>query len=75
MRKREGFRSPVREYRTPGSLAVMDGEKSMDFIHPTVGHIADFIPNAKRKTVAGQTHQAAPEAVAPLLIEFFGEGR
>jgi hypothetical protein len=26
MRKREGFRSPVREYRTPGSLAGLAGD-------------------------------------------------
>ena len=31
--------------------------------------------DAKRKTIPGQTHQASPEAVAPLLIEFFAEGR
>jgi pimeloyl-ACP methyl ester carboxylesterase len=53
---------------------VMDGEKSMGFMRSTAGRIAELIPNAQRKTIKGQTHQAAPEAVAPLLIEFFGEG-
>jgi len=53
---------------------VLDGEKSMDFVHPTADRIAELIPNAQRKTIQGQTHQAAPEAVAPLLIEFFAEG-
>lgn len=53
---------------------VMDGEKSMGFMHPTADRIAELVPNAQRKTIKGQTHQAAPEAVAPLLIEFFGEG-
>lgn len=53
---------------------VLDGEKSMSFMRPTADRIAELIPNAQRKTVKGQTHQAAPEAVAPLLIEFFGEG-
>jgi pimeloyl-ACP methyl ester carboxylesterase len=53
---------------------VMDGEKSMDFMHPTADRIAELIPNAQRRTIEGQTHQAAPEAVAPLLLEFFGEG-
>jgi pimeloyl-ACP methyl ester carboxylesterase len=51
---------------------VMDGEKSIAFLHPTADRIAELIPNAQRKTIKGQTHQAAPEAVAPLLIEFFG---
>jgi pimeloyl-ACP methyl ester carboxylesterase len=54
---------------------VMDGEKSLDFMHPTANRIAELMPNAQRKTIKGQTHQAAPEAVAPLLIEFFGEGK
>jgi pimeloyl-ACP methyl ester carboxylesterase len=54
---------------------VMDGEKSMPFMRPTADRLAELIPNAQRKTVEGQTHQAAPDAVAPLLIEFFGGGR
>lgn len=51
---------------------VMDGEKSLDFIHPSADRLATLIPKAQRKTLPGQTHQAAPDAVAPLLIEFFG---
>jgi hypothetical protein len=42
-------------------------------LRATADRIAELIPNAQRKTVKDQTHQAAPEAVAPLLIEFFGE--
>jgi hypothetical protein len=29
------------------------------------------MPRAQRKTLAGQTHQVDPGAMAPLLIEFF----
>lgn len=54
---------------------VMDGEKSMAFMRPTADRLAELLPNARRKTIKGQTHQAAPEAVAPLLIEFFSEER
>lgn len=61
----------VKQIRVP--TLVMDGEKSMAFMHPTADRIAALIPTAQRKTVKGQTHQAAPEAVAPLLIEFFRE--
>ena len=53
---------------------VMVGEKSLGFMHPTADRIAELVPNAQRKTVKGQAHQAAPEVVAPLLIEFFGAG-
>lgn len=50
---------------------VMDGENTLAFIHPAADRIAELIPNAQRKTIPGQTHQVAPEAVTPLLIEFF----
>ncbi len=50
---------------------VMDGEKSMPFIRPSADRIAELIPNSRQRTLAGQTHQAKPEAVAPVLIEFF----
>jgi pimeloyl-ACP methyl ester carboxylesterase len=50
---------------------VIDGEKTMEFMHATADRLANLIPGAKRKTLKGQTHQAAPEVVAPVLIEFF----
>ncbi len=50
---------------------VMDGEKSMPFMRPTADRIAELVPHARRKTIPGQSHQAAPEKVAPLLAEFF----
>ena len=49
---------------------VMDGEKSMDFMHATADQVAKLVPGAQRKTLPGQTHQAAAEAVAPALIAF-----
>jgi pimeloyl-ACP methyl ester carboxylesterase len=54
---------------------VLNGEKSMPFMPKTADRIAELIPHAERKTLKGQTHQAAPDAVAPLLIEFFGGRR
>ncbi|HLP24339.1 MAG TPA: alpha/beta hydrolase [Acidobacteriota bacterium] len=50
---------------------VLDGEKTMDFMHATADRLATLIPGAERKTLAGQTHQAAPEVTAPVLTEFF----
>ena len=49
---------------------VMDGEKSMDFMHATADQLAKHIPSAERKTLTGQTHQAAAGAVGPVLIAF-----
>lgn len=50
---------------------VLDGEKTMEFMHATADRVAELIPGAERKTLKGQTHQAAPEVAAPVLIEFF----
>jgi hypothetical protein len=44
--------------------------KSLPFMSATAKHIAELIPNAQHKTLPGQTHQAAPDVVAPLLTEF-----
>ena len=54
---------------------VMVGERSMAFMHPAADRVAQLVPNAERKTIQGQAHQAAPNAMAPLLIEFFDRGR
>lgn len=54
---------------------VMDGEKSMGFMRPTADRLAQLIPGAERKTLKGQTHQAAAEVTAPVLIEFFERSR
>lgn len=43
----------------------------MDFMHATVDQLAKLVAGAQRKTLSGQTHQAAAEAVAPALITFF----
>lgn len=50
---------------------VLDGEKTLEFIHATADRVAKLIPGAERKTLKAQTHQAAPEVAAPVLIEFF----
>jgi pimeloyl-ACP methyl ester carboxylesterase len=52
-------------------VLVMDGEKSLEFMHATADQVAKLISGAERKTLKGQTHQAAPEVTAPVLIEFF----
>lgn len=50
---------------------VMDGEKGVPFVDAAADQIAKTIPNARRKTLAGQTHQAAPDVVVPVLVDFF----
>jgi pimeloyl-ACP methyl ester carboxylesterase len=53
---------------------IMDGEVSAatyPFIHATAVALAKAIPNAQHRTLAGQTHEVAAEALAPVLVEFF----
>jgi pimeloyl-ACP methyl ester carboxylesterase len=50
---------------------VMDGEKSLEFMHATADQIAKLLPACQRETLKGQMHQAKAEVVAPVLVEFF----
>src|SRR5206468_97462 len=36
------------------------------------GTVADVLPNAKRRTLEGQTHNVDAKALAPVLEEFLG---
>ncbi len=54
---------------------VMDGGASPEWAHNAVQALVDILPNARRRTLEGQTHGAAPEVLAPVLEEFFaGQG-
>lgn len=50
---------------------VMDGGAGLAFMHITAAALAKAIPGAVHKTLEGQTHDVAPEALAPILEEFF----
>lgn len=51
---------------------IMDGGATeWPFMHVTAVALANAIPNAKHRTLEGQTHEVAAEALAPVLIEFF----
>jgi pimeloyl-ACP methyl ester carboxylesterase len=53
---------------------IMDGELSVEmypFIHDAAVTLAKAIPNAQHCTLEGQTHEVTPEALAPVLVEFF----
>ncbi len=51
---------------------VMDGGSSYPFMNVSAVALADAIPNARHRTLEGQTHEVAAEAIAPVLVEFFG---
>jgi pimeloyl-ACP methyl ester carboxylesterase len=52
-------------------VLVMDGGASPDWIRNSARPVAELLPNAEHRSLERQTHNAAPEAVAPQLERFF----
>jgi len=51
---------------------VMDGG-TIPWLSTGGEAFARVLPNAQRRTLEGQTHDVAPEAIAPVLSEFFSQ--
>lgn len=52
-------------------VLVMDGGKSPTWMRNAMRHLAEVLPDAEYRTLPGQTHLLKPDAVAPVLREFF----
>ena len=50
---------------------VMNGGASFPFMHTTATALAEAMPQGQQRTLEGQTHDVAPEVLAPVLVEFF----
>ncbi len=50
---------------------IMTGGATFPFMHATAEALEAVIPNAQRRVLEGQTHDAAAEVVAPTLVGFF----
>jgi pimeloyl-ACP methyl ester carboxylesterase len=50
---------------------VMDGGASYPFMHVTALALSKAMPHAQHRTLEGQTHEVAPQVLAPVLVEFF----
>ena len=50
---------------------VLDGGASFPFMHATAVALAGALPNGQQRTLEGQTHDVAPEVLAPVLVGFF----
>jgi hypothetical protein len=50
---------------------IMDGELSYPFMHITATALANAMPQGQHRTLEGQTHEVAAEALAPVLTNFF----
>ena len=55
---------------TVPTLAV-NGEKTDVRLRHAVQAVAAAVPGAQRRTLKGQTHNVAPKALTPVLLEFF----
>jgi pimeloyl-ACP methyl ester carboxylesterase len=53
---------------------VIVGGASFPFMRETAQALADALPDAQRRILEGQEHNVAPEALAPVLKEFFAGG-
>ena len=51
---------------------VIEGGKSPVWMRNAMQALACVLPNAKLRTLEGQTHMVNPKALAPVLAEFFG---
>ena len=51
------------------------GEKSPAMLRNAVEAVANTLPNAQRRILAGQTHNVSVKVLAPVLEEFFKEDR
>jgi len=56
--------------KTP--ILVLVGGASFPWLAVTAQQLADALPNARRRTLEGQQHNVDANALAPVLVEFFG---
>lgn len=50
---------------------VLDGGASPAWMRDTARRVANTLPRGQHRSLEGQTHDVAPEALAPVLEEFF----
>jgi hypothetical protein len=67
-----GSPAPIRRFASVTvPTLVIDGGASPAWARNAVQAIVDVLPDARRRTLEGQTHAADPEVLAPVLEEFF----
>jgi hypothetical protein len=53
------------------AILVLDGGASPQALQQAAKATAEAFPTARHRTLDGQTHDVAPDALAPILIDFF----
>ena len=66
------FTMPVRRLAaiTTPTLAI-NGGRTEAWMQRTVQAVAEVVPNVQHRTLQGQTHNVKPQALVPVLVEFF----
>lgn len=67
----DGNRAPERWQRAKMPVLVVDGDASFPFMKAGADWVAAALPNATRRTLAGQSHEFDPKVLGPVLAEFF----
>lgn len=68
----DGDRHPARWRKSAVPVLVVNGDASFPFIDAGAAWVAAGVPGAKRHILEGQGHDVSPEALAPVMAEFFG---
>ena len=55
-------------------VLAMAGGKSPNWMRQGSEQLAEVLPDARYRTLEGQTHMLKAKAVAPVLVEFYGTG-
>ncbi|HEX5809706.1 MAG TPA: alpha/beta hydrolase [Anaerolineales bacterium] len=50
---------------------IITGSQTYPFMSESAKTLTEAIPNARRHTLEGQSHEVSAEALAPVLVEFF----
>lgn len=65
---------PTDQLRTiKASTLAVYGSQSPALMGPAAKALADALPNGRARALDGQSHDIAPSALAPVLLEFFGQ--
>jgi pimeloyl-ACP methyl ester carboxylesterase len=54
-------------------VLVLTGDAGLPFMYETARTMSRVMPHAELRILAGQSHAVNPEALAPLLVEFFAQ--
>jgi len=67
----DGLLRPEQLTAIPIPVLVIDGGASPEWMRSAARAVAEGLPHARRHTLEGQTHEVSPQALTPILTEFF----